>query len=252
MFTEKERLLANEASLTSSLLGNGLNALRKANINNKGLYYQAFFSLSIGVERLLKMIIITQYRSEHNGDFPVDIDMKKLSHNLIKLCQYTGIQFKKDSIHEKIVIFLDDFARKSRYYNIDSMVYKNVQYYDPLYEWSLIAEVILDSSGKRKEIKNKQKLSRLIDSVSLFRFYDLQGNEVNNAIGILNNIENQEIIQEYSVQYMFEIITKLVEEIRRLQDIKYMMPVLTEFFPLYNKYWKPYEIRKKKDWLRIS
>lgn len=252
MFTEKERLLANEASLTSSLLGNGLNALRKANIYNKGLYYQAFFSLSIGVERLLKIIIITQYRSEHNGDFPVDIDMKKIGHNLIKLCQYTGVQFKKDSIHEKIVIFLDDFARESRYYNIDSMIDNDVQYYDPLYEWSLMAEIILDSSGKRKEIRNKQELGRLIDSVSLCRFYDLQGNEVNNAIGILNVYENQEIIQAYSVQYMFEIITKLVEEIRRLQEIKYMMPVLTEFFPLYHTYWKSYEVRKKKDWLRIS
>ena len=252
MFTEKERLLANEASLTSSLLGNGLNALRKANIYNKGLYYQAFFSLSIGVERLLKIIIITQYRSEHNGDFPVDIDMKKIGHNLIKLCQYTSVQFKEDSIHEKIVSFLDDFARKSRYYNIDSMVDRNIQYYDPLYEWSLIAEIILESSGKRKEIKNKQELARLIDSFSVFGFHDLQGNEVNNAMGILNLYENQEIIQAYSVQYMFEIITKLVGEIRRLQDIKYMMPVLTEFFPLYHTYWKSYEVRKKKDWLRIS
>lgn len=79
--------------------------------------------------------------------------MKKIGHNLIKLCQYTGVQFKKDSIHEKIVIFLDDFARKSRYYNIDSMIDNNVQYYDPLYEWSLMAEIILNSSGKRKEKK---------------------------------------------------------------------------------------------------
>lgn len=37
MFTEKERNLANEASLTSSLLGNGLDALRKADLYNKGL-----------------------------------------------------------------------------------------------------------------------------------------------------------------------------------------------------------------------
>ncbi len=252
MFTEKERLLANEASLTSSLLGNGLNSLRKANIYNKGLYYQAFFSLSIGVERLLKMIVITQYRSEHDGEFPVDIDMRKLGHNLNKLCQNTSIKFKKDSIHEKIVMFLDDFARKSRYYNIDSMIDENIQYYDPLYEWSLIAENILDSSKKRKVIGNKQELAELIDSCSLFRFYDLQGNEVNDALGVLSIYENQEIIQAYSVQYMFEIITNLVEEIRKLQDKKYMMPVLTEFFPLYHTYWKPYEIRKKKDWLRIS
>ena len=42
MFTEKCNL-ANEGYLTSSLLGNGLNALRKADLYNKGLYYQAFF-----------------------------------------------------------------------------------------------------------------------------------------------------------------------------------------------------------------
>ena len=47
MFTEKERILANEAALTASLLGNGLNSLRRADMYNKGLYYQAFFSLSI-------------------------------------------------------------------------------------------------------------------------------------------------------------------------------------------------------------
>ena len=43
MFEEKERLLANEAELTSSMLANGLTSLRKANVYNKGLYYQAFF-----------------------------------------------------------------------------------------------------------------------------------------------------------------------------------------------------------------
>lgn len=43
MFTEKERILANEAALTASLLGNGLNSLRRADMYNKGLYYQAFF-----------------------------------------------------------------------------------------------------------------------------------------------------------------------------------------------------------------
>ena len=49
------------------------------------------------------------------------------------------------------------------------MINNNVQYCDPLYEWSLITEIILDSSEKRKEIKNKQELARLIDSVSLCR-----------------------------------------------------------------------------------
>ena len=33
MFEEKERLLANEAALTSSMLANGLTLLRKANVS---------------------------------------------------------------------------------------------------------------------------------------------------------------------------------------------------------------------------
>ena len=41
--------------------------------------------------------------------------------------------------------------------------------------------------------------------------------------------EFQETIQSYSVQYVFEIITKGVEEIRKLERKKYLMPVLSEF-----------------------
>jgi len=121
VFSEKERLLANEASLTSSLLGSGLNALRRADTYNKGLYYQAFFSLSIGIERLLKIIIINQYRCENEGTFPKDIKLKKLSHNLIDLCEHTGISFR-NSLHIKIIEFLSSFSTKARYYNIDFMV----------------------------------------------------------------------------------------------------------------------------------
>ena len=180
MFTDKERVLANEASLTASLLGNGLNALRKADIYNKGLYYQAFFSLSIGIERLLKIILITQYRCAHEGDFPVDLDLKKIGHDL-----------------------------------------------------------------------NKRELAAMMDSISVIRFHDLQGNEINQAMGLLDELENRTAVQQYSVQYMFEIIRKLVAEVRRLERVRYMMPVLTEFFTLYGPGLTPSEIRKKRDWLRL-
>lgn len=142
MFTEKERSLANEAALTSSLLGNGLNTLRKADMYNKGLYYQAFFSLSIGIERLLKIIIINQYRVANNEVFPTDINPKKLGHDLIKLCEYASIKFESDSLHIKIINFLNDFSKKSRYYNIDSMMNTDVKYDDPLFDWGLLCQDI--------------------------------------------------------------------------------------------------------------
>ncbi|WZL81833.1 hypothetical protein QBE53_01665 [Vallitaleaceae bacterium 9-2] len=251
MFTEKEHNLANEASLTASLLGNGLNALRKADLYNKGLYYQAFFSLSIGIERLLKIIIINKYRANHDEVFPTDINPRVFGHDLIKLCEYIGIKFESNPLHIKMVTFLNDFAKKSRYYNIDSMMNTNVKYDDPLSDWYLLSEDILNSSKKKNIIQNKQEFANIIDSVSLIRFNDLQGNEITNAMGLLDEFESRNIIQSYSVQFMFEIITKLVDEIRILETQKYMMPVLSEFFTLYHKYWKPYEIRKKKDWLRV-
>ena len=61
---------------------------------------------------------------------------------------------------------------------------------------------------------------------------DLQGNEINQAMGLLDELENRTAVQQYSVQYMFEIIRKLVAEVRRLERVRYMMPVLTEFFTL--------------------
>lgn len=251
MFTEKERVLANEASLTASLLGNGLNALRKSDIYNKGLYYQAFFSLSIGIERLLKIILITQYRCAHEGDFPVDLDLKKIGHDLNKLCGRAGVEFEEGSLHGRIVSFLNEFAVKSRYYNIDSMLDKRITYYDPLCEWSLITQDIPQTVKRKKQIRNKQELAALMDSVSFIRHYDLQGNEINQAAGLLDELEVRETIQQYSVQYVFEIIAKLVAEVRRLERERYMMPVLSEFFPLYGPGWKPFEIRRKRDWLRL-
>lgn len=102
-----------------------------------------------------------------------------------------------------------------------------------------------------KTINNKQELARVIDEFALFNLYDLQGKNITGALDILDMYEFQETIQSYSVQYVFEIITKGVEEIRKLEQKKYLMPVLSEFFPLYHKNWKPYEIRRKKDWTRI-
>lgn len=251
MFTEKKRNLANEALLTSSLLGNGLNSLRKADLYNKGLYYQGFFSLSIGIERLLKIIVINKYRVDHDEAFPTDINPRDFGHDLIKLCEYTDIKMNSNPLHIKILTFLNDFAKKSRYYNIDSMMNTNIKYDDPLSDWYLLSQDILNLSKKKKTFKNKQELANLLDPVSDIIIHNLQGNEITNAVGLLEEVDSMEIIQSYSVQYVFEIITKLVSEIKRLESKKYMMPVLSEFFGTYNTYWKPHEIRKKKDWLRL-
>ena len=68
-FNEKEKLLFLESNLTLTSLADGLDCLRYASTYYKGLYYQAFFSLAIGIERLLKLIFINKYRIDSGGKF---------------------------------------------------------------------------------------------------------------------------------------------------------------------------------------
>lgn len=42
MFTDKEKLLADETHLTKSLLSTGLHALKRADLEHKGLFFLSF------------------------------------------------------------------------------------------------------------------------------------------------------------------------------------------------------------------
>jgi len=254
MFSEKERILANEASLASSLLGHGLNALRRADEYhyNKGLYYQAFFSLSIGIERLLKIIIISQHRYKSEGIFPEDIKLKKMGHDLSKLCKSANIEFE-NIMHGKLIEFLNGFSKIARYYNIDFVVGESSNNTDPLREWALIEHEIYKAIPKKKKIQDKEVLAPLINQVSLVIQYDLQGNLVTSASDLLTASEVRETIKGYPTQFMFEMVKVLAGELRRLEleNEKYLMPVLSEFFDVYTYDWRPFEIRRKKNWLNI-
>lgn len=131
------------------------------------------------------------------------------------------------------------------------MLDMSIHYNDPLKEWDSIAETIVQLSNKKKSIQNREVLSNMLDSVADIHFYDLRGNEITSSSQILDELEEREVTQSYSVQYVFQIITKLIEQIRKLERKKYLMPVLSEFFPLYHSHWRPFEIRRKKDWCRI-
>lgn len=251
MFNEKERLLANEATLTASMLSSGLHALRKANTFQKGLFYQAFFSLSIGIERLLKIIIITQYRCKNEGEFPVSKQLKNYGHDLLKLSEIVGATNYEKDIHKEILSFLSKFAKSSRYYNIDVIVEEKGNNIDPLSEWKEIQDKIIKDCRKKKIWLNKEFLANSIDEVAITRFHDLMGNEINSYLGILEESENMDLIQGYSVLHVYEIITSLVKIIYRLESEKYMLPVLSEFFSYYSDYWNSYQIRNKKNWLNI-
>jgi len=250
---EKEKLLLNEAKLTCSMLGNGLNSLRKSSILNVGLYYQSFFSLSIGIERLLKIIIIIKYRCENNGFFPTseEIKVKSFGHNIIKLIDFLDIKIENE-IELKILEFLNNFSKKSRYFNIDGIINENIDYENPLHSWKKIQEDILKIIKKGKKIPNKEILATQLDEISSIFMYDLNGNIIDHSINLLNAYEPMEDLQKYETEYVFYIIRSIVWKLKELERTKSMMPYLTEVFYIYLGSYTRGEIRNKKNWLNLT
>jgi hypothetical protein len=203
------------------------------------------------LERLLKIILITQYRCKNEGEFPVGQQLKNYGHDLDKLHKEAGIKICEKNIHKEILNFLSGFAVSTRYYNIDFIAENKKISTDPMRQWKKIQDMMMENCKKKKTFLNKELLSRSIDEVAVVGFYDLSGNKIDSYLGVLEEAENIDLIQGYSVLYVYEIIVRIVKKIYNLEKERYMMPVLSEFFNYYSDYWSSYKIRNKKIWLNL-
>ncbi|WP_312282584.1 hypothetical protein [Pseudescherichia sp.] len=161
MFGESFDQLMVESYLASSSLGGGLTALGKCRYHDRGSFYSSFFQLSIGLERLFKIIFIINHMVENDLDKPDYKTLKKFSHNISdihKHCAAYGSKFLPNFNWELnwqqnlIITLLSEFAEASRYYNMDKMVKGKKETNDPLPQWN---EVI--NSCFRKHISEKKK-----------------------------------------------------------------------------------------------
>jgi hypothetical protein len=131
-------LLLNEAGLASTMLGEGLTVLRKADFVRKWNYYQAFFLISIGLERMLKLIIVSKYLTD-NGSFPSNEFLKVIGHDIRRLIkEVENYHIDSDNfsaeVDKMIISFFTNFDKKTRYYNLDTIT-GAMGGSDPLSEW---------------------------------------------------------------------------------------------------------------------
>lgn len=127
--------LAREAMLVSQLIGSGVTALGRASFDARfGEYYTSFFGLSIGIERLAKLILIADYAMENGGALPAQAVVRRFGHRLTELIEKADniaakhgirLQFAKpdDPICLEIIQCLDRFADASigRYANFEQI-----------------------------------------------------------------------------------------------------------------------------------
>lgn len=169
-FPESFRLLQKEAFLSNSCILSGFNFLIKGNFIDTylGAYYAAFFHLTIGIERLLKLVYVSDYMMKNRMNFPSEKEIKKFGHKidvLIKecgnICITYGVNNKiLDNIDENIITFLTSFAdaKEGRYFNFLG----KYQEKNPLWKWQNICMDVLntDIAAKSKIIKEQLNLMK--------------------------------------------------------------------------------------------
>lgn len=220
-----EHLLLNrEAGIAAELIAHGVTLLGRANYAQTGLYGQAFFSLSIGFERTAKLIYIADFVIQNGGRFPSNKELKnKIGHDLDHLFDHAETisircrQGKKHwerprtEIHNAIVSVLTEFARRSRYYNLDAVTSSSpAQPSDPMFAWNEqvikpIIEKHLSANQRAKIEKNANLIHAMLSEHALVRFTDESGNIMNTVYSASRRSGETDIARKWIPLYILQL-----------------------------------------------
>ncbi len=250
-------LLIKETSLASTSISQGLTALRKANFGQKGLYYQAFFLLTIGIERILKLTIIVKSLVE-NDEFPDNKELKKYSHNLKDLFVHVSSSLRPDEnfliqneLFLPILEFLSNYASNSRYYNLDTLSGKT-HFIDPLHQWHNIQKIIRNKYCKTTINETDKLIIESLEGNSIFMYRDEGDNPITDPTMYITEAKYSDEVQGFSVLLIYKIVDYLILLLTECASKKRMLPAYNEFFPLFqSEYMTDLLIRRKKDWNKL-
>lgn len=263
-------LLLQEAYLASGSLGSGLTSLRKATLPDKSSFYLGFFNLSVALERIMKLIMIVDHMLKHDYDPPSSSQLKLYGHDLeslhkscVKIAQeIPDVTFKPlaaDSIESQILKFFSEFAKKSRYYNIDALKSVPNSYSEPLEAWEGILDQVFE-----EDVPNKIKENQINKALKLYELLSLNMTALHHGMNgqLLESEEiftvpvKHELAAEYVMVRVFNLLRPILNLVSELgykafyvtdRSLGPQAPLFHEFFTSY-RYMKASQIRKKKRW----
>jgi hypothetical protein len=218
--------VGRECSLVRQLIGSGATALGEANYaNKKGEYYTAFFGLSVGLERLTKLIIVVDHAIEDGGRMPSEAVIRKFGHKLSTLIEKVEEISKRrrmdgelprpsDQICAKIIEALDSFAdaRKGRYANFLALDNPNLGKEEPIARWwGEVAELILHEhyygTAAQARVEARAKIvDAMIGPISYVQFTNEIGDAMSDAYTASVRSGESEYVQRYGRFYSLVIV----------------------------------------------
>lgn len=253
--TQTFHALADEATFTMELLGSGVTQIGKANYAHSGRYFQAFTSLSTGLERIGKLCLMLDYYIKNQGAFPsmnymkkqIGHDLEVLYHRSRDIVAEYGLRFTfmsdiNDPLHRQILKILSDFAKGDRYSNLDFLISQS-RSGDPIYEWfKRVDEVLYDrrvSKRKREKVKtNAVLIGRIMGQNSVVQYRGEAGEEITDIQTASFKTGMTNAVAKYRQLYVLHIIRYWVELLYSLQYKamkvnKNDIPFFSDMFALY-------------------
>ena len=246
MFSMTFLALQHEGFLTHSCISSGLTEIRNANIgDSKGRFYTGFFQLTIGMERIAKLVLIVDHMLENNKLSSIGKPMKEFGHDLERLYgavkqivdrRILDVSWGFNPQQKRILSFLAKFAKRTRYANIDIIVGNAAN--DPLSEWNDILQDIFNNEvsaiKKQRMVESAKKFE-----YALSEYWYVCANDLSKSNLNLNNwLSFPQIIEEASrraIVHLVTLIYPLTEVLGQLADISRDqgmedIPYMSEFY----------------------
>jgi hypothetical protein len=228
--------IQREASLVRHLVGSGVTGLGRANFSDGfGEYYTAFFGLSVGLERLAKLILVVDHSILNGGSMPRQQVIRKFGHNILGLVDAAERVSEKHnvdldytrprgSITKEILQCLDSFAdaKKGRYANFGSLVDPVLGEEEPIRKWwEKVAESILRDHfyGKgveRRAEKRAEYIEFSLSDTAITHYVDETGDTLQDTRSVSIRRRQSETVQRYGRYYSLVIVRWLSDLYCRL------------------------------------
>ena len=235
MFGVQWRAIQREAQLAAVQAAHGATVLRRANHAQVGRYTEAFFALSISLERMGKLIFLADHVI-NTGNFPKDQDLRAIGHDLntiLDKCETIGANVKpdrnyssplNDPIHIGIKEVLSLFATKLRYYNLNYLVGTGQTQKDPIaLWWEIVATPIIKKHFSSHRREKAEKGAALMESLLGDRSIVLHSTESSQSINDISKFwahgQATQVVQKYGQLYTLQIIRWLSSLIYELSII---------------------------------
>lgn len=241
------RALSRETSMAGRLLGSGLTALRRADSSVPAVYYEGFFGITIGLERVCKLVIVVSEFIKH-GVFPTDAELRNgYGHDLKELVSEVQRRIIRDEVStswpipagaeaDAVVGFLTAFAKYNRYYNL-SFVGGATHNAEPISDWiDLVLTYYPQSANTRRQatdLAGMRSLDKVVGRALLINQIDNHGNPIRTLESGAMHQFKVEHVQRHGTMMCARLARSLAD---CLGSLSYAETVSNDVLPVFNEY----------------